>query len=161
MDSILIIGIGVGAALFSVGLYLLYRATQRPRGLRRPDWDKLCADTDYFRKALHHIFTAQGYKVTGYSIVKDKTEREPMTVVFALRKNGTLYCAFCVRWFLPVTSNTIEDFEKALTHTRASKGFIVTAGTYSPAAIHRALKSPVTLFNRDDLKKWIETIWPK
>lgn len=153
-----------GIAALAVGLVFIglvaLNLNRRPHGLARPEWDRMCAEIDYFRKALHHIFKAQGYKVTGYSILQEKYERETFMVLFALRKGGVVYCALCGRWFVPVTSDIIERFEKALASTRAPRGMIVTTGIFSPAALDRAHGLPVTLMDRTTIKQWIEEVWP-
>lgn len=156
--------IGLSLSLFAIALIAIgviaLNVTRRPRGLARPDFDRMAAEIVYFRRALHQIFKAQGYRVTGYSVVKEIREHEPMTVIFALRKGQILYCAFCVRWFVPVTSDVIESFEKALATTRAQAGMIVTASIFTPAALERAKGLAVHLYDRTDIHRWIEEIWP-
>lgn len=162
-QQITLVGSGLGVlalALIAIGLIAL-RANARPRGLARPQWDRMCAEIDYFRKALHHIFKAQGYKVSGYSILQEKYEREAFLVLFALRKGDVIYCVLCTRWFVPVTSDIIERFEKAMASTRARQGMIVTTSIFSPAALDRAKGLPVTLADRTDVAKWIEEVWPR
>lgn len=153
----------IALALATIGLaaaILFLARGRRRRGLARPEFEKMCADVIYFRKALHHIFKAQGYRVMGYTIVQEPGERETMMVLFALRKGGVVYCALCGRWFVPVTSDVIERFEKALASTKAKRGMIITASTFSPAARERAKGLPVQLANRDDIRGWIEQVWP-
>lgn len=152
------------AGLIAFALILLTTGTIatiiriRPQRIKRPQWDRMLAETDYYRKAMHHLFRERGYKVTGWAVMKDATEREPRELVFSLRKRDVLYCAYCVRWMVPVTSDVIERFEKALGTTRAQRGLIVTTSTYTPAAFNRAEGLPVELFMRDDLRKWISQV---
>jgi hypothetical protein len=117
-------------------------------------------ETDYYRKAMQRIFAERGYRVRGYTLLKDPVEREAREIVFALRKGNIVYCAFCVRWVVPVTSDVIERYEKALMNTQARRGLIVTTSSYTPAAINRAQGLPVDLFQRNDVKQWIDNIWP-
>lgn len=146
--------------LIIIGL-IAVRQISKPRGLARPDLDRMRADHTYFRRALHRIFQERGYKITGWKVLKDPLDREPRELVFALRRGESLYCVFCLRWVEPVTSDAIERLEKARKLTRARYGFIVTTGNYTPAAMAQASGLSLELFNRDDIVQWIDSIWPK
>lgn len=152
----------IDLVLFAAIMVLLWVAASiiraRRQRVKRPQWDRMLAETDYFRKAMYYIFKQRGYTVTGWATMKDATDREARELVFALRKQGVLYCAYCVRWVVPVTSDVIERFEKALSSTRARRGLMFTTSTYTPAAHDRAAGMPVELFMRDDLKRWIERL---
>jgi len=158
----LTVGLGGGGVLLVIIGYIALRIVSRPRGLRRPDFSLMLADTQYYRKALHAIFKERGYKVTGFAILKDTdpTVREPYEIVFSLRKGSELYCAFCVRLVVPVTSDVISRYEKALHTTRATHGMIVTTSTFSFAALERAKGLPIELYDCGSLQKWIDHIWP-
>lgn len=146
----------LGVAALGLLALLLMR---RRMWLAPPEWPRLTADTDYFRRVLGVLLPAQGFQVGGYQVFHDPLEEAPRTILFSLRKDGTLYAALCVRWIVPVTSDIIGRFEQALAHSQADRGLIVTTSVFTEAARERARGLPVTLYDREDVGQWIEAAW--
>jgi hypothetical protein len=154
-DDFLLVGLVLGAIL--VTLTLAMAMAMRARARRgRPIWRRMLGEVDYFRQSLAQLFAAQGYEVKGHWTHQDPRDETPREVVFALEKAGTLYAALCVRWLVPVTSEVIGRFEKALTTTRAQAGIIVTTSVFTAGALQRARGLPVVLYDRTHVQKWIE-----
>ncbi|MCC6190718.1 MAG: restriction endonuclease [Anaerolineales bacterium] len=153
-DTVLLIALALGAALAALALLSALALRARARR-RRPVWRRMLNEMDYFRQALAQLFTAQGYRVHEYWTHQDPLDEAPREVVFALEKAGTLYAALCVRWIVPVTSEVIGRFEKALAATRADVGIIVTTSIFTDAALERAKGLPVELYDRTHVHKWI------
>ena len=145
-----------GAAMLLALAALMLR---RRRRMAAPAWQRLVADTDYFRRVLSLLFPAQGYQVTGYRIFRDPLEEEAREILYSLRKEGRLYAALCVRWIVPVTSDVISRFEQALAVSRADEGLLVTTSRFTDAARERARGLPVALYDQEDLGQWIEAVW--
>ena len=143
------------AALAALAVPLL----RRRRRMATPNWQRLVADTDYYRRVLGVVFPAQGYQVGGYRIFQDPLEEEPREILYSLRRDGRLYAALCVRWIVPVTSEVVGRFEQALRTTRAGQGLIVTTSVFTEAARERARGLPVDLYDREALGEWIRVVW--
>jgi hypothetical protein len=139
-----------------VWLVLDYR---RKRRLARPDWQRMLADTPYFRQSMHRLFKARGYEIVQWWEFRDPIERQVREVVFALRRRGHVYAALCGRWVIPITSEVIGRFEQALATTQARAGLIVTTSYFSDAARQRARGLPVELHDGDALQAWIGELW--
>jgi hypothetical protein len=150
---LVVIGLLAVAALAWL-LMMRRRARMSP-----PEWARLIADTDYYRRMLSVVFPVQGYQVTGYRVYENPQEEAPREIVFALRKDGQLYAALCVRWIVPVTSDVVGRFEQALKSSKADQGLIVTTSLFTEAARERAAGLPVALVDRDELGGWIEAVW--
>jgi hypothetical protein len=116
-------------------------------------------DIEYFRASMEAIFQARGYAVQGHWVHQDPLDETPREVVFALEKADTLYAALCVRWLLPVTSDVIGRFDKALATTQAHVGIIVTTSVYTDGALERARGLPVELYDRSHVQRWIAQAW--
>ena len=113
-------------------LALLAALMMRARRLRRrPIWRRMLNDSEYFRDSLVTLFQRQGYAVHGHWIHQDPLDETPREVVFALERAGTRYAALCVRWLVPVTSEVIGRFDRALAATQAHVGIIVTTTGFS------------------------------
>ncbi len=150
----------IAAAVIGLaGLVWLVADYRRKRQARRPNWQRMLADTPYFRQSMQRIFTARGYEVLQWWEFRDPIERQVREVVFALRKRGHLYAALCGRWVIPITSEVITRFEKALKTTQAAAGLIVTTSYFSDAALERARGLPVELHDGDTLLGWIGELW--
>ena len=144
------------AALALLGILLMRR---RMMWMAPPEWPRLTADTDYYRRVLGVVFPTQGFQVGGYRVFKDPLEEAPREILYSLRKDGRLYAALCVRWIVPVTSDVIGRFEQALALSKADQGVIVTTSVFTEAARERARGLPVTLYDREDLVQWIGAVW--
>lgn len=148
--------IGVGLALLALLGLLLMR---RRRSMAPPEWQRVLADTEYFRRVLSRVFPARGYQVTGYRLYQAPRDEQPRELVFALRKEGVLYAALCVRWIVPVTSDVVGRFEQALAASKAEQGLIVTTSLFTEAARERARGLPLALYDREDVGAWIGEVW--
>jgi len=153
---LLTLALGLVLATLAVMLTLMLRARARAG---RPVWRRMLADIEYFRASLAAIFRAQGYTIQGHWIHQNPLDESPREVVFALEKAGTLYAALCVRWLVPVTSEVIGRFEKALATTQAHVGIIVTTSVYTDGALERARGLPVELYDRNHVQRWIAQAW--
>jgi hypothetical protein len=146
--------LGLATLLVLSGLLMRRRAR-----MALPEWQRLVADTDYYRRVLNIVFPTQGYQVGGSRVFHDPLEEEAREIVYSLRKDGHLYAALCVRWIVPVTSDVVGRFEQALATSRADQGMIVTTSVFTEAARERARGLPVALYDREDLGRWIEAVW--
>ncbi len=151
--------LALGLGLLAAAL-LAARALARRRPAAPPDWQRVLADTDYYRRTLAQVFPDQGYQVRGWRVFQAPGDDQPSEIIFSLRRDGTLYAALCVRWIIPVTSDVIGRFEDALRRSPAGAGLIVTTSIYTAAALERARGLPVQLYDRDDLQQWIARTWP-
>jgi len=147
------------AGLIAAGLLLLLRWDRRRRLAARPDWARMLADSDYFKQSVWRIFRARGYRVEWARAFNDPIERQEREVVFALTRRGELVAALCGRWVIPITSEIITRFEKALATTQAQRGMIVTTSYFTDAARAEAAGLPVELHDGRQLAEWIEDIW--
>ena len=95
------------AGLIALGLLILLRVDRQRRQAARPNWERMMADTTYFRQSVWRIFRARGYKVQWARVFTDTIERQPREVVFALTHRGELVAALCGRWVIPITSEII------------------------------------------------------
>jgi hypothetical protein len=158
-NPLVLVFLWLSVALFGVALMaILIRRAQDLR--RRPVWRRMLGDVEYFRASLEALFRAQGYAVHGHWVHQDPADETPREVVFALERQGTRYAALCVRWLVPVTSEVIGQFEKALTATQAHIGIIVTTSVYTQAAVDRAEGMPVELYDHTHVQRWIAQAWP-
>ena len=132
---------------------------RRRRRMAVPEWPRLLADTEYFRRVLSVVLPVQGYVVGGYRTYQAPQEQAPREIVFSLRKDGRLYAALCVRWVIPVTSDIVGRFEQALAASKADEGLIVTTSVFTEAARERARGLPVALVDREGLEEWIAAVW--
>lgn len=149
----------VFAVLIALALLIVLRLDRRRRLAARPDWARMLADTDYFRQSVWRIFRARGYKVQWARAFNDPIERQEREVVFALTRRGELVAALCGRWVIPITSEIITRFDKALATTQARRGMIVTTSYFTDAAKDAARGLPVELHDGQQLAAWIEDIW--
>jgi hypothetical protein len=147
------------AALTAIGLLIVLRLARQRRQAARPVWERMLADTPYFRQSVWRIFRARGYKVQWARVFNDPIERQPREVVFALTHRGELVAALCGRWVIPITSEIITRFDRALATTHARRGMIVTTSYFTDAAIDAARGRPVELLDGKQLAEWIEDIW--
>jgi hypothetical protein len=146
----------IAAAVFGLaGLAWLVLDYRRKRRLARPDWQRMLAETPYFRQSMQRIFRARGYEIIQWWEFRDPIERQVREVVFALRRRGQVYAALCGRWVIPITSEVITRFEQALATTQARAGLIVTTSFFSEAALARAKGLPVELHDSATLQGWI------
>ena len=158
-NPLVLLFLWLSVALFGVALMvILIRRAQDLR--RRPVWRRMLGDVEYFRASLDALFRARGYAVHGHWVHQDPADETPREVVFALERKGTRYAALCVRWLVPVTSDVIGRFERALTATRAHIGIIVTTSVYTQAAVDRAEGMPVELYDHTHVQRWIAQTWP-
>jgi hypothetical protein len=146
----------LGVAVLVLLALLLMRQRRR---MATPEWQRLLADTDYYRRVLAVVLPTQGFQVGGYRVFRDPLEAEAREILYSLRKDGRLYAALCVRWIVPVTSDIVGRFEQALATSRADRGLIVTTSIFTDAARDRARGLPVVLYDREDLGQWIEDVW--
>jgi hypothetical protein len=152
----LLLAVGLAALALLAGLLV-----RRRRRMAPPEWPRLLADTEYYRRVLGVVFPAQGFQVGGYQVFQDPLETEAREIVYSLRRDGQLYAALCVRWIVPVTSDIVGRFERALNASQAHQGLIVTTSLFTEAARERARGLPVALYDREDLGVWIEDVWGK
>jgi hypothetical protein len=157
--QVLVLALVAGAALAVLALVMAMVMRARAER-RRPVWRRMLNEVDYFRHALARLFAAQGYTIKGHWTHQDPLDETPREVVFALEKAGTRYAALCVRWLVPVTSEVVGRFDKALAATQAHVGIIVTTSVFTDAAVERARGLPVELYDRTHVEKWIEAAWP-
>jgi hypothetical protein len=136
------------AGLLAAGAWLV-------RERARPIWARLTHEPDYFQQVLARLFARQGYMVRGQWVHQDPADDAPREVVFALEKDGTLCAALCTRWIVPVTSDVVGRFERALAATCAPAGMIVTTSFFTAAARERARGLPVALYDRTHMQMWI------
>lgn len=148
------LAITAGVLLFGL------RWDRRRRALSRPDWQRMLADTTYFRNACWRIFRARGFEVQWARVFNDRIERQPREVVFALKHRGELVVALCGRWVIPITSEVITRYERALATTQARRGMIVTTSWFTDAAKAAAIGLPVELHDAHQLVEWMQAIWP-
>lgn len=148
------------AALVLMAMLWLLRSYRLRRQLARPAWPRMLAETNYFRHAMVRILLARGYTVLRWWEIKDPIERQTREIVFALKRGDQLHAALAGRWVIPITSEVITRFEKAMVTTKASSGMIVTTSYFSDAARARAAGLPVELHDGAQLQKWIAQIWP-
>lgn len=149
----------VFTGLIAIGLLILLRWERKRRLAIRPDWARMLADTNYFKQSVWRIFRARGYKVQWARAIVDSIERQPREVVFALTQRGELVAALCGRWVIPITSEVITRFERALATTQAKRGLIVTTSYFTDAAKAAAVGLPVELCDGQQLAEWITDIW--
>lgn len=156
-------GVAVLASVFTgliaLALLILLRWDRRRRLALRPNWERMLADTDYFKQSVWRIFRARGYVVQWARAFNDPIERQPREVVFALTQRGELVAALCGRWVIPITSEVITRFQQALATTQAKRGLIVTTSYFTDAAKAAAIGLPVELCDRQQLAEWITDIW--
>lgn len=126
----------------------------------RPDWQRLLADTDYYARVLAALFRGRGYQVRGWQSFRDPLDEDERVLLFALRAGETQHAALCVRWIIPVTSEVVGRFGKALATTQASAGLIVTTSIFTKGALETARDLPVELCDRQRLMGWIDRAWP-
>ena len=157
-SQLLLIALVLAAALAALALLLALMMRARLRR-RRPVWRRMLSDSEYFRASLVTLFQRQGYAVHGHWIHQDPLDETPREVVFALERAGTRYAALCVRWLVPVTSDVIGRFDRALATTQAHVGIIVTTSVYTEGALERARVAPVELYDRNHLQRWIAQAW--
>lgn len=149
----------VAAWLVALGLLLLLiREGRRRRQLARPDWNRMLADADYFRRSVMSLLQSRGYKVIRFGVFDDPLERQPREVVFALTRKGEIYAALAGRWVTPITSEMITRFEAGLKSTNAHAGLIIVTSYFSHAALERARGLPVELIDGDGMREWIQQI---
>jgi hypothetical protein len=148
----------LGLALAALALLAVLMVRRRGH-MAAPEWPRLMADTDYYRRMLSVVFPVQGYVVGGYQVYQAPQEEAPREIVFSLRKDGVLYAALCVRWIVPVTSDIVGRFEQALNASKASQGLIVTTSIFTEGARERARGLPVVLVDREELEAWIRAVW--
>jgi Restriction endonuclease len=147
------------AGLLALGLLIVLRVDRQRRIAARPNWERMLADTRYFRESVWRIFRARGYKVQWARAFNDPIERQQREVVFALNYRGELVAALCGQWVIPITSEIITRFEKALATTQAQRGMIVTTSWFTDAAKEAARGLPVELHDGEQLTAWIQEIW--
>jgi Restriction endonuclease len=147
------------AGLIALGLLIVLRLDRRRRLAARPSWERMLADPDYFKQSVWRILRARGCKVRWARGYDDSIERQPREVVFALIHRGELVAALCGRWVIPITSEIITRFDRALATTRARRGMIITTSWFTDAAIEAAQGRPVELLDGKQLAAWIEDIW--
>jgi hypothetical protein len=149
------------AGLVAFGMLLLlawYRRSRRQP--TRPVWPRMLAETNYFRHAMARILLARGFTVVGWREIRDPIERQTREIIFTLQRGDQRYAALCGRWVIPITSEMIARFEKAMAATRTSGGLIVTTSYFSEAARTRAAGLPVELHDGAQLQQWIAQLWP-
>jgi|SRR5579859_6927993 len=145
--------------LTGIGLLIVLRWERKKRQAARPNWQRMMADTAYFRQSVWRIFRARGYKVKWARVFVDPIERQPREVVFALTYRGELVAALCGRWVIPITSEIITRFQEALGTTQAKRGMIVTTSYFTDAARAAAIGLPVELHDGKQLAEWMADIW--
>lgn len=89
---------------------LVFRITQT-RKIKRPEWDRMLADTDYFRKAMIWVFKRRGFQASQFAVLPVQYTEGPREVLFKLEKNGKTYAALCGRWVAAVGSDQILRFQ--------------------------------------------------
>src|SRR5258708_34032337 len=111
--------VAAALALTALGLLIVLRVDRQRRQAARPNWQRMMADTTYFRQSVWRIFRARGYKVRWAKAFVDPIERQPREVVFALTYRGELVAALCGRWATPITSEIVTRLTRGLTTTKA------------------------------------------
>lgn len=146
-----------GAWSIATLLFVVVRARRRRK--LRPEWSRMLADTDYFHRSICRIFAGRGFRIDHSWVVTDPIERQEREVVLALSRRGVPHAALCGRWVIPITSEVVTRFERALTQTNAYQGLIVTTSHFTEAAQQRAAGYRVELVDGAGLRRWIEEIW--
>ena len=154
-----IVTLALIAGTAALGLLLLLRWDRARRLATRPNWERMLADTEYFKQSIWRIFRARGYKVQWVRVVTDPIERQEREMVFALMQRGELSVALCGRWVIPITSEIVTRYQKALATTKAKRGMIVTTSWFTDAAKSAAFGLAVELHDGRQLEEWIEDIW--
>jgi hypothetical protein len=147
------------AGLIALGLLVVLRLDRQRRLAVRPNWERMLADTNYFKQSVWRIFRARGYQVQWARVFDDPIERQPREVVFALTHRGELVAALCGRWVIPITSEIITRFQTALSTTKAQRGMIVTTSWFTEAARDAARGLPIDLYDGQQLAEWMADIW--
>lgn len=147
------------AGLMALGLLILLGRERQRRLRARPVWARMLAEPRYFRDSIWRIFRARGYRVEWARVLRDPIDRQEHEVIFALRSRGELVLALCGRWVIPITSEVITRYQKALATTPASRGIILTTSHFTDAAREAARGLPIELHDAGELGAWIESIW--
>lgn len=152
----------VAIIFFASGALLTYLIIKKreTRDHRRPDWDRLTQDTDYFAKALSWVFKRQGYHVQQINIQKSYSVEGPREVDFKLQRKDNQYRARCYRLYAPIGSDQILAFQEQLSILNDADGaIIITTGEFTPAGIAQANNgAPLKLYDGTQLKKWVNSL---
>jgi hypothetical protein len=157
--QMIVLGSSGVVALSALALIALLRWDRSRRLATRPQWDHLLADTDYFKQSVWRIFRALGYQVVWARAFTDPLERQEREVVFFLKRRGELSVALCGRWVIPITSEIVTRYQRALSTTPATRGMIVTTSWFTEAAQAAAVGLEVELHDGRQLAEWIQNIW--
>jgi len=103
-----------------------------------------------FESLVAKIFRKMGYKV----MITPKTGDEGIDID-TIDPQGEKVVIQCKRWQGTVSSKVVREFYGSLMHAKAEKGFLVTTGTFSTAAIAFAKGKPISLI---DGKDFIDTM---
>ncbi len=146
----------VGLGFIIIGLQAI--RLRQARAFKRPEWDRMLADTEYFRKAMGWIFKRRGYRVVQSAAIPVAGSEGPREILFRLEKDGQTFSALCGRWVAVVGSDQVMSFQERLARSFDLKGaMLITTGKFTPSAYEQAAGTPLALHDGDELRKWVES----
>jgi hypothetical protein len=108
-----------------------------------------------FEHLVCEVFRRRGYEV------KETPKSGDDGVDGLLRKEGKLYLLQCKRVKKGVGAPVVRDFYGAMTHERATGGFLVTTGRTTEAARNWAKGKPITILELEKFSDMVRESFPE